>query len=137
MSPLPPRLRRNAVPEYLLTKYGIEVSKQTLSTWAYRGGGPRFQKYGNRVLYPVDELDAWAVKRLGPVVSSTSELAMADHRSEKSESLPNGIQTFDTKSDSMARKLAKDPSPARIERKHLGEQLIREATEAFRPTGKP
>ena len=42
--------------------------------WAWRGGGPEFQKSGSRRLYPVERLNLWAEQRLTPVVASTSEL---------------------------------------------------------------
>lgn len=74
---LPPRIRRADAAAYLLQKHGIKVAISTLARWAVGGGGPRFQKINNRPLYPLEELDSWAINRLGPVVSSTSELANA------------------------------------------------------------
>jgi hypothetical protein len=46
--------------------------------------------------------------------------------------LPRGIQTYEGKSEAIARKLARDSRSSVIERKRLGEQLIRESTEAFK-----
>ena len=57
-----------------LTEAGFPVKAKTLATKASRGGGPPFQKYGNRPLYIWGSALAWAQSRLGPVVNSTSEL---------------------------------------------------------------
>ena len=73
----PPRLNAADAAKYLLTRHGIPVAKSTLKQWAWRGGGPGFQKSGQRRLYPIEQLDAWAAKRLTPVVASTSELSAA------------------------------------------------------------
>jgi hypothetical protein len=54
--------------------------------------------------------------------------------SHKSDKLPRGIETYERKSEALARKLARDSSTGTIERKRLGEQLIRESTEAFEPS---
>lgn len=59
--------------EYLSAK-GVSIAVATLHTMACRGGGPRFQKNGNRRVYTAQELDAYASSRLGPLVNSTSEL---------------------------------------------------------------
>ena len=70
----PPRLTTTDAVNYLLTRHGIRVAKSTMKQWAWRGGGPGFQKSGPRRLYPVEQLDVWAKRRLTPVVGSTSEL---------------------------------------------------------------
>jgi hypothetical protein len=70
----PPRLVAGDAIRYLLEHHGIPVAKSTLKTWAWRGGGPGYQKSGPRRLYPVEQLDEWAKQRLSPVVASTSEL---------------------------------------------------------------
>jgi hypothetical protein len=46
--------------------------------------------------------------------------------------LPRGIQTYERKSEAIARKLATDYKTGRLDRQKLGEQLIRESTEAVR-----
>jgi hypothetical protein len=69
-----PRLTAADAVHYLLTRHGIPVAKSTLKQWAWRGGGPAFQKSGARRLYPIEELDAWAGQRLTRAVASTSEL---------------------------------------------------------------
>jgi hypothetical protein len=72
-SPLP-RLNTTDAVNYLLTRHGIRVAESTMKQWAWRGGGPEFQKSGPHRLYPVERLNVWAEQRLTPVVSSTSEL---------------------------------------------------------------
>jgi hypothetical protein len=53
--------------------HGLEVAPATLAKYAWEGGGPLFQKVGRVPLYPVEELDAWALKRLGRLRRSTSD----------------------------------------------------------------
>jgi hypothetical protein len=57
-----------------LTEAGYPVRPKTLATMATRGGGPPFQKFSTRPLYPWVFALAWAKSRLGPIVISTSEL---------------------------------------------------------------
>ncbi|RUQ75254.1 hypothetical protein EJ913_04205 [Azospirillum doebereinerae] len=69
-----PRLRRWEASEYLALVHGITIASTTLAKKASVGGGPAFNKGENRTpLYPVEELDRWALKRLGKLVHSTSE----------------------------------------------------------------
>lgn len=68
-----PRLRRSEVPDYLLRKHGIPVALSTLAKMATVGGGPAMQHAGRIPLYHVNDLDAWAAKRLSAPVHSTSE----------------------------------------------------------------
>lgn len=69
-----PRLRRTEASAYLLQVHGLPIAVATLAKYATLGGGPGFQKAGITPLYPRDELDAWALQRLGHVVRSTSEV---------------------------------------------------------------
>ncbi len=50
------------------------LSERTYEKLALDGGGPPFVKVGRRVLYPVDEADAWLKARM---VRSTSEQSAA------------------------------------------------------------
>lgn len=68
-----PRIRRRAVPEYLLTRHGIDISYSTLEKLAVIGGGPLMQYVGRFPLYRPEDLDAWAEARLSPPVASTAE----------------------------------------------------------------
>lgn len=65
--------RRDAA-EYCTSK-GLALAVATLEKFATIGGGPKFRKWGRKVVYAVPDLDAWIAQRLGPAVSSTSELA--------------------------------------------------------------
>jgi hypothetical protein len=56
-----------------LTAYGLPTSAATLATMATRGGGPPFQKYGQRAIYHWGISLRWALDRLSPLVNSTSE----------------------------------------------------------------
>lgn len=71
-------LTREATAEALTTA-GFPTSPATLATKASRGHGPRFRKFGPRVLYRWADALEWAQSKLGPLVSSTSEL---DNRGE-------------------------------------------------------
>lgn len=68
-----PRLRRWEAPAYLRDVHGLDVAPSTLAKYAWSGEGPAFQKAGRTPLYPLAELDSWAVKRLGRVQRSTSD----------------------------------------------------------------
>jgi hypothetical protein len=49
---------------------------------------------------------------------------------ETVEKLPTGLTTYDSTSEGMAWNLAKSPNPTRSERRRLGEQLLRDSSEA-------
>lgn len=38
----------------------LRLSAKTLEKWRSQGSGPRFLKFGTRVRYRADDLDAWA-----------------------------------------------------------------------------
>ena len=73
--------RRSAASGYLSEKYGISISAKTLAKWAcVASDGPEYRMFGRTPLYPKSSLDAWALKRLGPLVRSTTEAAnLAKH----------------------------------------------------------
>lgn len=48
----------------------LKLSPRTLEKQRVHGGGPRFRKFGRRVVYAVVDLESWANER---VCSSTSE----------------------------------------------------------------
>ena len=58
-----------------LTEAGFPTSPATLATKATRGGGPPFRRFGPRALYKWGDALRWAQSRLGPLISTTSELA--------------------------------------------------------------
>ncbi len=80
-----PRLRRWEASQYLLLVYGITIAPSTLAKYATVGGGPCFNRARRVPLYPITELDAWAMARLGDLVGSTSA---ADVRQPNTEDLP-------------------------------------------------
>jgi hypothetical protein len=71
----PPNLRRREAARYLRLVHGIPVEAATLAKWfCIHSDGPPAFKCGRVPLYPRDALDAWAIRRLGPLRRSTSEL---------------------------------------------------------------
>lgn len=68
-----PRLRRWEASQYLELVHGINYAPATLAKLASVGGGPTYQKNLRTPLYPRDELDAWALARLGKLRRSTSD----------------------------------------------------------------
>ena len=72
------RLRRSEASEYLLRTHGLSMKVSTLATLASKGGdGPPYHKAGKVPLYPVNELDSWASRRLGALVRNTTEAEAA------------------------------------------------------------
>jgi hypothetical protein len=65
-------LRRKDAAEYLKSKYGFGATK-TLAKLATVGGGPKYRMTGRFPVYAPENLDAWALGRMGEPVSSTSE----------------------------------------------------------------
>ncbi len=67
-------LRRAQAAEYIVETYNVPCSPKTLAKLAcVSSEGPPFHA-GRFPLYPVSGLDAWAQKRIGPLVRSTSEI---------------------------------------------------------------
>ena len=56
-----------------LTAAGYPISVATLTTKAFRGGGPPMRRWGPRVLYVWSEALAWAQNRVSAPRRSTSE----------------------------------------------------------------
>jgi hypothetical protein len=68
-------LRRTEAARYVTETYGIPCSPKTLAKLAcVSSDGPPFHKAGPFPLYPTSGLDAWARKKIGPLVRSTSEV---------------------------------------------------------------
>lgn len=57
-----------------LSDAGFPTSAATLATKATRGGGPPFRRFGRVALYRWGDALEWAQSKLGPALSSTSEL---------------------------------------------------------------
>lgn len=65
-------LDRNGAADYAKAK-GVPLSPNTLRKLACVGGGPKFRKFGRRVLYSPSDLDAWIDGRLSGPLRSTSD----------------------------------------------------------------
>ena len=59
----------------------LRLSPRTLEKQRVIGGGPRFRKFGRRVMYAVADLDAWADQRS---YEATSDPEYAEHHSADS-----------------------------------------------------
>jgi excisionase family DNA binding protein len=53
----------------------LRLSPRTLEKLRIIGGGPRFRKFGRRVLYAVEDLEAWANARSFEMTSDPGCLA--------------------------------------------------------------
>ena len=56
-----------------LTERGLPITKNTLQKMATVGGGPPYQRFGNRAVYTPDNLDSWVEQKLSAPRRSTSE----------------------------------------------------------------
>lgn len=75
-SPQPPRyLTNDEAADYL------RLSPRTLEKQRVIGGGPRFRKFGRRVMYAVSDLDDWANEHS---FETTSDPEYAEHHSADS-----------------------------------------------------
>lgn len=58
----------NAIPERYLDNqqaaHYLKLSPRTLDRLRLTGEGPRFRKFGRRVIYAIDDLEAWANERI-------------------------------------------------------------------------
>src|SRR3989338_10991779 len=61
----------------------LRLSPRTLEKQRVIGGGPRFRKFGRRVMYAVTDLDTWADQRS---FEATSDPEYAEHHSADSRS---------------------------------------------------
>jgi len=80
-APLPPAfLRRADAAAYVEQRFGFPCSRQWLAKLAVVGGGPVYRKAGRTPIYAPDDLDRWALARIGAPQWSTSETAAARPR---------------------------------------------------------
>jgi hypothetical protein len=63
---------------------GYPVADKSLATLASRGNGPRFRRFGKRVLYKWGDLLNWARSRLSDPIGSTSEIDPATAATKQS-----------------------------------------------------
>jgi hypothetical protein len=73
----PARMRRKLASEYLFEEHGVSLSPATLAKLAVIGGGPPFMKDGPYPIYERSGLDVFAIARLGPLRTSTSDQLVA------------------------------------------------------------
>ena len=59
----------------------LRLTPRTLEKQRVIGGGPKFRKFGRRVMYAVADLDAWAADRS---FETTSDPEYAEHHSADS-----------------------------------------------------
>ena len=72
---IPLNMRRAEAARYIREAHGIPCAPATLAKYACLGGGPPFRKAGKFPIYVRDDLDTWALQRLGEPMRSTSEFA--------------------------------------------------------------
>jgi len=70
-------LRRDEAGAYIRDRYRLPCSDKYLAKLAVTGGGPKFRKASRWPIYDIADLDAWALSRISPKVTSTSELKVA------------------------------------------------------------
>lgn len=61
-----------------LAAHGITLAPATARKKRIRGGGPRFHKFGHKVFYTREDLDAWVSENLSPAFSNTSQPGFAE-----------------------------------------------------------
>ena len=69
-------LVRRDVPEYVFSKFGLEMTAEQLARFAVNGGGPNFRLLAgrpSRAVYAREDIDNWARSYLGPLVARVSE----------------------------------------------------------------
>jgi hypothetical protein len=69
------RMRGEELSRYLLEVHGIRLSPATLARLRVQGGHPKFQYDGRFPVVTPESADAFALDRLGPMVSNTSQAA--------------------------------------------------------------
>jgi hypothetical protein len=82
-------VRRKEAAQYLRAKFGVG-SPATLAKLATLGGGPIFRKMGRIPVYVVEDLDAWALAKIGAPRKSTSE-ASGEKRQHSAEQRVDGV----------------------------------------------
>lgn len=72
-------LRRKEAAKYVVDTYNIPCSPKTLAKLAcVSSDGPPFRRVGRFPLYPTSGLDAWAQRKIGPLVRSTAQVRTAN-----------------------------------------------------------
>jgi hypothetical protein len=58
---------------YLKNEFGLSVSDKTLSKYITTGGGPKYYKFGWRVVYTVETLTEWVNSRMSKPLQGSFE----------------------------------------------------------------
>ena len=66
-------LTKTKASEFLSDEMGLPVAVKTLSKYITTGGGPKYRKFGSRVVYLESELREWADSRLSPILRNSCE----------------------------------------------------------------
>ncbi len=68
-------LTREEAAEYIKKNggSGASITPKTLGKYASVGGGPKYHKYGRRVVYFPSDLDEWMRARMTPKLANTSQ----------------------------------------------------------------
>jgi len=56
---------------YLTDTLGMPVAEKTLSKLITNGGGPKYRKWGKRVLYSIADLNTWANSKLSAPMTNS------------------------------------------------------------------
>jgi hypothetical protein len=67
------KLPRVEAAQRLREKWRLRCSTGHLSNLAANGGGPPYHRQQGRALYPVEELDNWARRRLSPLLETSRD----------------------------------------------------------------
>ena len=54
----------------------LRISERTLERWRVEGNGPRFRKFGRRIVYAQGDLETWADGRCYQSTSATEPLSV-------------------------------------------------------------
>ena len=54
----------------------LRLSERTLERWRVEGNGPRFRRFGRRVVYAKSDLETWADGRCYESTSATEPVVM-------------------------------------------------------------
>ena len=67
-------LNKKEASSYLTNELGISVSTHTLSKYITIGGGPKYFKFGWRVVYTIESLTEWVNKKISNPLKGSFEI---------------------------------------------------------------
>jgi hypothetical protein len=85
-------LRRPETSRYLLSEWGLSYTVNTLASLASQQAGPPYRRIGNRALYPVEELDAWAQKLVSPLLNTSQDVAAMPQPKRRAHQIPEQVE---------------------------------------------